>query len=163
MFTAKGSHDFTIDILLIPWRSGFCQEHEIAEAHVFVADNVTGVESSLNFPDSVLKRIPRAESQTLFDFVEAHTVIATVRILNGFNDGIRDDQLDRCGHLGQLEIETVVPDVEDLAADRCQWGVENKNHGLRKILHMDERAPLVPVINGNHPILTSFGSKQVDH
>lgn len=163
MLAGKGGHYLAINILLILRSSGFCQVDEIVETDILVVDDVARIESSFDFVDAVLQGISATESQTFLDLVEIYTIIPSIRILDIFHGGPRDNTLDSGSHLGESKIQTVVANVEDLPADNTEWGIENKDHGFGEVLHVDKGPPLVSIINCDHTVLTCLGSEKVDH
>src|SRR5579863_3792597 len=161
MLAAEGGHNLSVEFTLVCRRTGLTQKAKIAESNVLVIVDRAGVKLCFDFAHAVLQMVPATKSQALLDFVEVHAIIPLVCVLDPFDASAGEYTPDDLTDLRQRVVQAVIAHVECLTADGAQGRVEKQDDGLRQILHVNERPPLLAVVNRDHAVLPCFCREQI--
>src|SRR5205823_4611503 len=126
-------------------------------------DNQMLVEGLLQLPDSLAQGVACPEAGAIQNLVKIHAVVPAVEIVYVIDLDVRELFANHFRDLRESMIQTRIADVEYFAADQSHRGFQHPNGGVHQIAHMDEGAPLLAVVYGDHAVLVGFGSEQVDH
>src|SRR5215469_8801537 len=163
MFAGECGHDFAVEIAFVAGCTGFAQEGKVVEADVAVARNLAGLERFLDFANTFFERITATEADALFNFAEVHAIVPAVGVFHPFDAREGKDGPNHIRYVGKRIVQPVVANIENLTAHGVQRRPEELQNGFGDIFHVDERAPLLAVENGDEPFLTGLGGQEIDY
>src|SRR5262249_31099874 len=85
-----------------------------------------------------------------------------VGVFDELDAGLRQMRANLFSDLSQGEIEAIVSDVEDFAADGLERRREDLDYAGGDISDVNEGPPLIAIVDGDDAILDGFGGEQVN-
>ena len=101
------------------------------------------------------------ESDPFLNLRKVNTIITPVRILAMFDAGPRKHTLDNFGDLGERMVQVVVTHIEDFPVHGAQRCVEKQQDRLGEVPDVNERPPLLTIVNGDSAVLHRLRGKKV--
>src|ERR1700728_272977 len=105
----------------------------------------------INFFDPGLQRPLAPKIQSSLDLLERDAIISPVPILHPHNFRPRHHASNRRSQLLDLQVQPRRPHIKNLARNRARLHLQTRRHRPRRILHMQERTPLLSIQHRNLP------------
>ena len=105
----------------------------------------------INFFDPRLQRPLAMKIQSSLDLLKRNAVISPVCIFHPHNFRSRRQASDRRSQLLDLQVQRRRPYIKNLPRNSAGLRLQTRRHRPRRIPHVQERTPLLPIQNRNLP------------